>query len=106
MDDKTSHHWGATVSLDLSTSSGGTSLICTKVTSDSPLLSNDGLSSLIELGSHVEVVNFGLSSLGLSTAENNEGVDLKVCEMKVDVYRVETDDEIQEDILLVTLDAF
>jgi len=49
---------------------------------------------LIELGSHIEVEDVGLS--GRRVLDSDERVDLEVGEVKVDVDRVETNDEVDK----------
>lgn len=53
---------------------------------------------LVELGSHIEVEDLGLA-LDLN---GDEGVDLEVGKVKVDVDRVETGDEVNEGLLDLT----
>lgn len=69
-----------------------------EIPGDGPLLTDDGFGGLIELGGHVENVKLDLARLAQILGEADEGVDFEVCEMEVDVDRVETDDEIGEDV--------
>lgn len=62
----------------------------------------DALCSLVELGGHIEVADLRL--LPIDTIED-EGVDLEVSEVEVDVDAVETGEEVQEGVLLLCRDV-
>ena len=53
---------------------------------------------MIDLGSHVEEVNSGFSPRS-SRREDDEGVDLEVREVKIDINGVETDEEVYDGLL-------
>lgn len=64
---------------------------------NSPLDTALKVGSLVKLGSEIEEVDFGRGLVGVG--DDNEGVDLEVCELAVDVDRVEAHDEVDEDIV-------
>jgi hypothetical protein len=70
-----------------------------KVVSPSPLLSavstNEDCTHLVKLGGHVEVEDLGLAS----DLNGDEGVDLEVGKVKVDVNRVQPDEEVDQRLL-------
>ena len=88
------NHGGSAVSLNRRGCRGR----CGDVASDSPLGAAEEVCGLVELGGHVEVVDLG--GLAIGGIEADEGVDLEVGEVKVNVDRVETDKEVAEDVLL------
>ena len=71
-----------------------------EITGNCPLGSAYRFCSLIEFGGHVEVMDGGGSTI--DTVETNQGVDLEVREVEVDVDGVETDEEVDEDFLLLS----
>lgn len=99
------HHGRSTVSRDLGTLGSGSlpALIDGKVTSNGPSGSTDALSSLVELGSHVEVMNSGLATI--NGIEDNERVNFEVCKVEVDINGVEADEEVDEGVLFIGRDV-
>ena len=94
------YHRRATVSGDrftLGSCSIGT-IVDGEVTSDCPLGSAYGLSSLVKFGSHVEVMDGWGSTV--DTIKADQGVNLEVGEVEIDINRVETNEEVDEDFLL------
>jgi hypothetical protein len=71
--------------------------------SNSPLGTTNALCSLVELGGHIEVVSLRL--LAVDTIEDDEGVDLEVGEVEVDVDAAETGEEVYEGVLLLCRDV-
>lgn len=59
---------------------------------------NRSITNLVELGSHVEIVDRG--GFATDAIEADERVDLEVGEVEIDIDRVEADKEIDEGILL------
>jgi hypothetical protein len=72
-----------------------------EVAGDGPLLADDGFGSLIELGGHVEEVDLDLARGRLGGSEDDERVDLEVGVVEIDVDRVQSDDEIDDVLLLL-----
>jgi hypothetical protein len=98
------YHGRTTVSRDLSTSRGGRSLVVNRqITSNRPLGSTNALRRLIELGRHVKVRHLWLSTI--LRVENNEGVDLEVRKVQVHIDAIQTNEEINEGILLLRWDV-
>ena len=95
------YHWGATISGDgfaLGRRSVGT-IVDREITGNCPLGSAYGFGGLIEFGGHIEIVDGGGSTI--DTIETDQGVDLEVREVEVDVDRVETGEEVDEYFLLL-----
>lgn len=95
------HHGGSAVSrngLALRRRGRGAALVDRKVAGDRPLGSADGLSSLIELGGHVKVLDGRLAAV--DAIEDDKRVDFKIGEVEVDVDGVEADEEVDESLLL------
>jgi hypothetical protein len=78
-------------------------LIHAQIPGNGPLGSADALSGLIEFGSHIEVADLGFSAI--DGIEDNEGVDLEICKVQIDVNTVETDEEVNESLLLLGRDV-
>lgn len=91
-------HWWADIDSDLGalgwdiwkTKSGGGA-------SDGPLGAALELGGLVKLGREIEEVN--LSRGGVGVRNDNERVDLEVCELAVNVDGVETGDEVNENVV-------
>ena len=77
---------------------GRAGLVDGHVSRDSPLRPADRVSSLVELGRHIEVVDRGLAAI--DGIEADQGVDLEVSEMEVDIDGVKADEEVHEGLLL------
>jgi len=71
-----------------------------EVAGNCPLGSAYGFGGLIEFGGHVEIVDGGGSTI--DTIETDQGVDLEVGEVEVDVDGVKADEEVDEDFLLLS----
>lgn len=69
------------------------------VSCDSPFGTTNRVSGLIELGSHVEVVDG--RGLAVNGIETDQRVNLEVSKVQVDVNTVQSDQEVAKDILLV-----
>ena len=78
---------------------GRARVVDSEIACDRPLGAADRVSSLVELGRHVKVVNRGLTAV--DTVETNERVDLEVCKVEVDIDRVETNEEVNKSGLLL-----
>ena len=101
------YHRRATVSrngLALAGSGLGAGLVDGQVTSNSPLRAAEGLSSLIQLRGHVEVVDSRLAAILAVKAD--QGVDLQVSEVQVDVNGVEAREEVDKRLLLALRDVY
>ena len=59
----------------------------------------DKVGSLVKLGSHVEVVDGG--GFPTDAIEAHERVDFEVGKVKINVYRVEADEEVNKSVLLL-----
>ncbi len=97
------YHRGTTVSryaLAFARRPLSTRFIHGQIACNSPLRTTDRLRSLVELRGHVEVVDCGLTAI--YTVEADEGVDLEVGEMKVDVDGVQANQEVDKGFLLAS----
>lgn len=90
-------HWGTSINVNLAITLGSRQTKGSRAASNSPLGTTFKLSSLVELGSQVEEVNLGGG--GISVGDNDEGVDLEVGELAVDVDSVQAGDEVNQDIV-------
>lgn len=98
-DSKRTYHGRSTVSRHFTlASSGRGGLVHRQVTSDGPLGSTNRLRRLIELRRHVQIMNRRLAPI--LRIEADQGVDLEVCKVEVDVDRVEADEEVNEGVFL------
>ncbi len=91
-------HRGASIDADLvGTSSNVSQAESSGRACNGPLDTTLEVGRLVELGSEIEEVDFsrGLVSVG----DDDQGVDLEVCELAVDVDGVKTHDEVNEDIV-------
>jgi len=75
-----------------------------EITGNCPLGSAYGFGGLIEFGGHVEIVDGGGSTV--DTIETDQGVNLEVSEVEVDVDGVEANEEIDEYFLLLFGNVF
>lgn len=96
------HHRRPTVGRNFSAfgCDGIPTLVDRKVTSDSPLGPADALSRLIELSGHIQVMDHGFTTV--DGIENNKRVDFKVRKVEINIDRIETDQKINEGILLLS----
>ena len=95
------YHRRATIGRD-ALSLGGcrvSALVDREITGNCPLGSAYGFSGLIEFGGHVEIVN-GWGS-PIDTIETDKRINLEVSEVEVDVNGVKTNEEVDEDFLLL-----
>jgi hypothetical protein len=88
-------HGRTLVRRDLAASDNRLRVDNRSVTSDSPLGTDDELGGLVKLGSHVEVRDLDLT---VGVLDGDEGVDLEVGEVEVDVDGVKADDEVDESL--------
>lgn len=77
---------------------GRAGLVDGHVSRDRPLGPADRVGSLVELGRHIEVVDRGLAAI--DGIEADQGVDLEISEMEVDIDGVKADEEVHEGLLL------
>ena len=95
------YHWGTAISGDGFALRGRR--ICTivdrEIAGNCPLWSAYGLGGLIEFGGHIKIVDGRRSTV--DTIETDQGVDLEVSEVEVDVDGVETNEEVHEYFLLI-----
>ena len=104
--DDDTYHRGTSISRNLSFV-GSNNLLCSAlvplihahIPSNRPLGSTDTLCGLIELGRHIEVAYLWFSAV--DSIKNDEGVDLKVSKVEVDVNTVEADKEVDEGLFLL-----
>jgi hypothetical protein len=95
------HHRGTTVSRDcfaLGCNRVGT-IIDREITSNCPLGSTYGLGCLIEFGGHIEIMDGWWSTV--DTIKTDQRVNLEISKVEVDINRVETDEEVDKDFLLL-----
>ena len=100
------YHRRATIGRDC-LSLGGcrvSTVVDREIAGNRPLWSAYGLSSLIEFGGHIEIVDGGGSAV--DTIKTDQGVDLKVSEVEVNINGVEANEEVDEDFLLFFGDMF
>jgi len=76
----------------------GCGIVNTQIASNGPLGAADAFGGLIKFGSHIEVADLRLATV--DGIENHERVDLEIGEVEIDVNAVETDEEIDEGLLL------
>lgn len=104
---KNAHHGGTPVGGNFSLVSqlcwGLVSLIHAQISSNRPLGPTDALGSLVELGGHIQVAYLWFAAL--DSIENDEGVDLEVGKVKVNVDTVEADEKVDEGLLLFGRDV-
>lgn len=77
----------------------GSSIVDSQVAGNSPFRATDRVGGLVELGSHVQIEDLGLTTV--DGIETDEGVDFEVSEVEVDVDGVEADEEVDEVIFLL-----
>ena len=98
------YHRRTTVSRDFSTRRGSRSLVVNRqITSNSPLGSTNALCRLIELGGHIKVRDLWLSTI--LRVKNDEGVDLEVRKVQVNVDAVQANEEINEGVFFLRWDV-
>jgi len=91
-------NWRTSVNVDLAVGGGnGGQAQSGGAAGNSPLGAALELSSLVKLGSQVKEEN--LSGGGVLVGDNNEGVDLEVSELAVDVDGVQADNEVNQDVV-------
>jgi hypothetical protein len=91
-------HRGASVDVDLAIGgSGGGHAESSGAAGNSPLGAALELSGLVNLGCQIEEVNIGGG--GVSVRDDDQGVDLEVGELAVNVDSVQASDEVDEDIV-------
>lgn len=91
-------NWRTSVNVDLAVTGGnGGQAESGGAAGNSPLGTTLELSSLVELGSQVKEVD--LSGGGIGVGDNNEGVDLEVSELRVDVDGVQADNEVNQNVV-------
>ena len=90
------YHGGSTVSRDglaLCNGTGrGASVIKREITRNRPFGSADRVRRLIEFSCHIEVVDCGLTTI--NSVEADQGVNLEVSEVEVNIYGVEATEEV------------
>jgi hypothetical protein len=88
--------WGAGIDVNLVTG-GGTETKSGGRAGNGPFGSALKLGGLVDLCGKVQKVDFGGGLLGVG--DNNQGVDLEVGELTVDVDGVKTGDEVYQDVV-------
>jgi hypothetical protein len=104
------YHGWASVSGDLALSRGSSllggglvPLIHAQITGDGPFGSTDALSGLVELSGHVEVAHLGLAAV--NAIEDDEGVDLEIGKVEINVDAIEAGQEVNESVLFLCGDV-
>lgn len=75
-------------------------LINGQVASDGPLGTTDAFCSLIELGSHIQVADLGLAAV--DSIQDNEGVNLEIGKVEVNIDAIEAYEKVDEGVLLLS----
>ena len=70
-----------------------------KITGDCPLWPAYALCRLIEFGCHIKIANLRLATI--DGVKDNQGVDLQVGKVKIDVDTIETNDKVDQRVFLL-----